>query len=208
MAGFSIKNPAYYLELKKHMEEIKKFIENFIEDEYTCNKTNYDFSVSDEEYEKMRLKVEDYFHTVNVDEYWRGLEEEDVQELDIKMKDLYFQNVERAIPRTLFQIKQYKNPKVGEGLVRWLVDDELFACYTSYTENNGLPLDYVALFYVAQTNVGFKIVYRMRYESDAPRWGHSHDLKINQITHPGKRIAVEKYLAPEEANSLADYNAE
>lgn len=190
------------------MEDIKNFIESFIKDEYACNKANYDFSISDEEYENMRLKLEDHFHTVNIDECWRALEEEDVLELTIEMKDLYFQNVVRAIPRTLFQIKQYKNPKVGEGLERWLVNDELFACYTSYTENNDLPLDYATVFYVAQTNEGLKIIYKIRYESDVPEWRHSHDLKINQVKNPGNLIAVEKYQAPEETNSLADYNAE
>lgn len=190
------------------MEEIKNFIESFIKDEYTCNKANYDFSISDSEYEEMRLKVESYFHNVNSNEYWRGLEEEDVQDLDIKMKDLYFKNVERAIPRTLFQIKQYKNPKVGEGLERWLVNDELFACYTSYTENTGRELGYNKLFYVAETNEGMKIIYDLTFGVKEPEWRHSHDLKINQVKNPGELIAVEKYQAPEEANSLADYNAE
>lgn len=189
------------------MEEIKSFIESFIQDEYTCNKANYDFSISDDGYEEVRLKVEAYFHTVNSDEYWRALEEEDVQELDIEQKELYFQNVGRAISRTLFQIKQYKNPKVGEGLVRWLVNDELFACYTSYTENNDLPLDYSTVFYVSQTNEGLKIIYKIRYESDIPEWRHSHYLKINQVKNPGKLVAMEKYKAPEEPNSLADYNS-
>ncbi|UUC45128.1 hypothetical protein [Flavobacterium cerinum] len=189
------------------MEEIKNFITAFIQDEFTCNKANYDFSISDEEYEKMRLKVTAYFHTVNADEYWRGLEGEDVQELDHTMKEVYFQNVKSAIPRSLFQIKQYKNPKVGEGLARWLTSDALFACYTSYTETNDLPLDYSTVFYVASTNEGFKIIYKIRYESDVPEWRHSHNLKINQVANPGKFIAVEKYQAPQEVNSLADYNA-
>lgn len=71
-----------------------------------------------------------------------------------------------------------------------------------------MPLDYSTVFYVAQTNEGLKIIYKIRYESDVPEWRHSHDLKINQVKKPGKLIAVEKYQAPEEANSLADYNAE
>jgi hypothetical protein len=190
------------------MEDIKEFINAFIKDEYICNKSNYNFSISDAEYEKMRLKVKSYFHTVNNQEYWRGLEEDEVRELDAKMKDLYFQNVDRVVPRTLFQIKQYKNPKVGEGLERWLQTDELFACYTSYTEKNDMPLDYSTVFYVAYTDQGLKIVYKIRYDSDEPEWRHSHDLKINQVKKPGKLIVVEKYKAPEEATSLADYNAE
>lgn len=190
------------------MKEIKSFMESFIQDEYTCNKANYDFSISDNDYEKVRLKVEAYFHTVNSDEYWRALEEEDVQELDIEEKELYFQNVGRAIPRTLFQIKQYKNPKVGEGLARWLVNDEIFACYTSYTENTGRELGFNKLFYVAKTDQGIKIIYDLTYGVQEPEWRHSHDLKINQVKNPGKLVAVEKYQAPEESNSLVDYHAE
>lgn len=190
------------------MEEIKNFISSFIKDEYICNKANYDFSISDDDYEKMRHKVKDYFHDANKQEYWRGLEEEDVKDLDAKMKKLYYQNVERAIPRTLFQIKQYKNPKLGEGLARWLVNDELFACYTSYTEKTGRELGYNKLFYVAETNEGLKIIYDLTFGVKEPGWRHSHDLKINQVKDPGKLIAVEKYQAPEEAHSLADYNVE
>ncbi len=168
------------------MEDIKNFIESFIKDEYACNKANYDFSISDEEYENMRLKLEDHFHTVNIDEYWRALEEEDVLELTIEMKDLYFQNVERAIPRTLFQIKHYKNPEVGEGLQKWLVNDELFACYTSYTEDTGRELGYNKLFYVAETNEGMKIIYDLTFGVKEPEWHHSHDLKINQVKKSGQ----------------------
>jgi hypothetical protein len=171
--------------------EVKTFINSFIKDEHICNKANYNFSISDDEYEKMRLKVKIYFHTVNNQEYWRGLEEDEVKELDVEMKDLYSQNVDKAVPRTLFQIKQYKNPKVGEGLARWLVNDELFACYTSYTENNDAPLDYSTVFYVGQTDQGLKIIYKIRYDSDEPQWRHSHDLKINQVKSPGKLLTVE-----------------
>ena len=33
--------------------DAKNFIESFIKDEYACNKANYDFSISDEEYENI-----------------------------------------------------------------------------------------------------------------------------------------------------------
>jgi hypothetical protein len=185
--------------------EVKTFINSFIKDEHICNKANYNFSISDDEYEKMRLKVKIYFHTVNNQEYWRGLEEDEVKELDVEMKDLYSQNVDKAVPRTLFQIKQYKNPKVGEGLAQWLVNDELFACYTSYTEETGRELGYNKLFYIANTDEGLKIIYDLTYGIKEPEWRHSHDLKINQVKNPGNLIVVEKYVAPEETNSLADY---
>lgn len=186
------------------MNEIKNFIESFIENEFTFNTYRYAINIADLPCQEQAEKLDSFFHSVNVLKHGRtGREFQN----DVK-KQFAIDNYKRQTPRTLFQIKQYKNPEVGEGLARWLVDDELFACYTSYTENNGSPLDYSTVFYVAQTNEGLKIIYKIRYESDEAEWRHSHDLKINQVVNPGKLIAVEKYQVPEEANSLADYLVE
>ena len=95
---------------------------------------------------------------------------------------------------------------MGEGLERWLTTDKLYTCYTSYTQKTGRPLGYNKLFYVAETAVGLKIIYDLTFGIKEPEWRHSHDLKINQVKNAGKLIAVEKYQAPEEATSLADYN--
>ncbi|MEO4005952.1 hypothetical protein [Flavobacterium sp. CAU 1735] len=186
------------------MEEIKKFIEDYICIENKCLKTKWDVEKTDDEVSELNTGMQLYFHSIAKNSLERtGYEFTDDDDI-IYAKKKY----EKIVPRTLFQIKQYKNPEVGEGLARWLITDELFACYTSYTENNGLPLDYATVFYAAQTNEGLKIIYKIRYESDVPEWRHSHDLKINQVKNPGKLIAVEKYQAPEETNSLVDYNAE
>jgi len=190
------------------MEKIKKFILSFIKDEFNCNKAKTDVAITDNDYGNLKNKAQNYFHSIVPNSYGRGMSQEELLNDDEIYQDLYRKNVTDAIPRTLFQIKQYKNPKLGEGLPRWLVNDELFACYTSYTENNDMPLDYSTVFYIAETNEGLKIIYKIRYDCDVPEWRHSHDLKINQVKNPGKLIAVEKYQAPEEANSLADYNAE
>ncbi len=188
------------------MKETKEFIENYIQAEFEANKGKYDVQTSDLKYNELEEDAYSFYHSINPDFFGRGGSIDHIIGDESWVKR-YLKKYEKIIPRTLFQIKQYKNPEVGEGLARWLVDDELFACYTSYTENNGSPLDYSTVFYVAQTNEGLKIIYKIRYESDEAEWRHSHDLKINQVVNPGKLIAVEKYQAPEEANSLADYLA-
>lgn len=189
------------------MKEIKEFIENYIEAEFKTNKGKYDIQISDVLYNELEKNAYSFYHSINPDSFGRGGRIDNIIG-DETWINRYAKKYAKIIPRTLFQIKQYKNPKVGEGLERWLANDELFACYTSYTENNDLPLDYSTVFYVAQTNEGLKIIYKIRYESDVPEWRHSHDLKINQVVNRGKLIAVEKYQAPEETNSLADYNVE
>lgn len=189
------------------MEEIKSFIENYIKAEFTANRGKYDIQISDLQYNELEREAYSFYHSINPDPFGRGGSIDNIIG-DETWINRYAKKYEKIIPRTLFQIRQYKNPKVGDGLARWLVNDKLFACYTSYTENNGLPLDYSTVFYVAQTNEELKIIYKIRYESDVPKWPHSHDLKINQVKNPGKLVAVEKYQAPEEPNSLADYNEE
>jgi len=188
------------------MKEIKEFIENYMDAEFKANKGKYDIKVTNSQYEELEKKAYAFYHSLTPNPFGRGGSIDDIIG-DETWVNRYAKKCEKIIPRTLFQIKQYKNPKLGEGLPRWLVNDELFACYTSYTENNDMPLDYSTVFYVAETNEGLKIIYKIRYDSDVPEWRHSHDLKINQVKNPGKLIAVEKYQAPEEANSLADYNA-
>ncbi|MEC3874316.1 hypothetical protein [Chryseobacterium salviniae] len=190
------------------MEKIKKFILSFIKDEFNCNKAKTDVAITDSNYENLKNKTQNYFHSVVPNSYGRGMSQEELLNDEEIYQDLYRRNVTDAVPRTLFQIKQYKNPKLGEGLPRWLVNDDLFACYTSYTENTGRELGYNKLFYVAETNEGLKIIYDLTFGVKEPGWRHSHDLKINHVKDPGKLIAVEKYQVPEEANSLADYNAE
>ena len=190
------------------MKDIKQFIEQFILDEYNCLRADYDFSIPDAAYEQLRLKASANFIEANKQDYWRGLEEDDVADLDEDTKKTYAQNTDKTVPRILFQIKQYEKPKLGEALERWLTTDKLYACYTSYTQKTGRSLGYNKLFYVAETADGLKIIYDLTFGIKEPEWRHSHDLKINQVLDTGKLIAVEKYQVPEEATSLADYNKE
>lgn len=189
------------------MKKIKEFVESYIEAEFKANRGKYDIQISDLQYNDLEKNAYSFYHSINPDTFGRGGSIDNIVGDEIWV-NRYKKKYEKIIPRTLFQIKQYQNPKVGEGLARWLVDDELFACYTSYTENTGRELGYNKLFYVAKTDQGLKIIYDLTYGVKDPEWRHSHDLKINQVKNPGELIAVEKYQAPEEPNSLADYNAE
>ncbi len=84
--------------------------------------------------------------------------------------------------------------------------DDLYACYVSYPSKGGRELYFSSIFYLSETNEGLKIIYRKSFNSDIGIWYHSHDLEAAQVINPGKLIEVEKYQAPEEATSLAEYN--
>lgn len=184
------------------MEEIKRFIDDYIRIENKCLKAKWDIEKTDEEVSELDRKMQLYFHSKTAKNNLERTGYEFGDDEDILFAKVKF---EKIISRTFFQIKKYKNPKAGEGLKQCLVTDELFACYTSYTENTGRELGYNKLFYLAQTDEGLKIIYDLTYGVKEGEWRHSHDLKINQIKNPGKLIAVEKYQAPEESYSLLDY---
>ncbi|KMQ70286.1 hypothetical protein [Chryseobacterium koreense] len=190
------------------METIKQFIEQFILDEYNCNKAKTDITVTDGEYKTLQEKAYNHYHSIMPNPYGRGMSQERLLNDEPMYQELYKKNVKETTPRTLFQIKQYEKPKLGEGLPRWMINDTLFACYTSYTKKTGKPLSYNKLFYVAETAEGLKIIYDLTFGVKEQEWRHSHALKINQVLDAGKLISVEKYQAPEEEISLADYNKE
>jgi len=189
------------------MKNIKKFISNFIQAEFDCLKIEYDFVISDELYEKCRTILVDFYHNLNKNQHWRGIEEADFGDFDKEEKDMYQKNSLNAKSRTLFQIKHYKNPKLGENLQKIVVDDNLYACYVSYPQKGGgRALYFSSIFFVAQTSDGLKIIYEMSFDADKGKWYHPIDLEHLRVNGYGKLVDIEKYQAPEEESSLADYN--
>ncbi|NQY30130.1 MAG: hypothetical protein HRT69_11750 [Flavobacteriaceae bacterium] len=190
------------------MKNIKEFIAKFIVAEHNCNKGEYNFSLSDKDYEFLRIEASSFFHNYVDQHFWRGIEENEFNDIDEDEKKEYEENTLSAIPRTLFQIKQYSNFELGDSLKRIVTGKDLYACYVSYEVNNGMPLDYSDIFYVADTDEGLKIIYNIRYGVKNREWRHSHDLEVLQVLSTGNLVAVEKHQAPEEVTSLTDYNAE
>jgi hypothetical protein len=187
------------------IEDIKKFIGDFIESEYKCEYAKWDITVSNEEYRSYENKAYSFMHTNRSNEFDRAGVLEDL--LADKEEELFaLKKLKKIIPRTLFQIKHYQEPILGDALKRIVTGNDLFACYVSYPSNGGRDLYFSSIFYVAETNEGWKIIYRKSFNSDTGIWYHPVDMSQVTVIQEGKLIETEKYTAPVETNSLADYN--
>ncbi len=186
------------------MKEIKQFIEQFIQAEFDFSYAEYSMEITDEECQKIADKANAFQY---YPEYERvtPIEERKGNE---QWEQRYKAKLEKIIPRTLFQIKHYENPVLGDALKRIVTGTDLYACYVSYPSNGGRDLYFSSIFYVAETNEGLKIIYEKSFNSDTGIWYHPVDLDTVTVIDEGKLIAVEKYQAPEEATSLADFNKE
>ncbi len=190
------------------MENIKQFIEQFIQAEYDCNRTEYIPAITDEEFNVLLDKLQSFHHPNTSNAEMRGIAAENLKYFTAEQIKAFEKNSIDAIPRTLFQIKHYENPVLGDALKRIVTGTDLYACYVSYNSNVGRPLFFSRIFYVAQTNEGQKIIYYKSFNSDKGIWYHPVDLDTVTVIDEGKLIAVEKFQAPEEATSLEDYNKE
>lgn len=189
------------------MKHIKEFIDGFISQEFTCNKSEYDLSVSDDEYNASVNELITFNHSLtNHRSSARAISKEYSKYFDEEDLKLYAQNSEKAIPRTLFLIKQYKNSELGDALKRIVTGDELYACYTSYPSKGSRELYFSSIFYIAETNEGLKVIYEKSFDSDTGKWYHPVDMDVTTVISEGELVAVEKYQPPVEATSLADYN--
>lgn len=134
--------------------------------------------------------------------------EEQVENLRMKKKGIFHYQQRTCNSPSLFQIKHYKNPVLGDALKRIVTGTNLYACYVSYPSKGGRDLYFSSIFYVAETNEEQKIMYEKSFNSDTGIWYHPVDLDTVTVIDEGKLIATEKYQAPEEATSLVDYNKE
>jgi len=190
------------------MKNIKELIERFIVAEHKCNKGEYNFNLSDKDYELLRKEASSFFHNDVDKHFWRGVEEDEFNDIDEDEKKEYEENTLSAIPRTLFQIKQYNNFELGDSLKRIVTGKDLYACYVSYPSKGGRALYFSSIFYVSETNEGMKIIYEKSFNSDTGKWYHPVDMDVVTVISEGQLVALEKYQAPEEETSLTDYNAE
>ena len=189
------------------IENIKDFIEDFIRSEYKCGYAKWDIDVSNEDYEKYKNKAYGFMHTNSSNPSGRAGVLEDLL-TNSEKRSLALIKLKKIIPRILFQLKHYETPTLGDALKRIVTGNDLYACYVSYDLNVGRNPFFSSIFYVSETNQGLKIIYRKLFDDEKGKWYHSHDLEAAQIINSGKLIEVQKYIAPEEATSLADYNAE
>ncbi|WP_196887667.1 hypothetical protein [Aureivirga sp. CE67] len=189
------------------MEKIYNFITEFVRNDYEIHRTKYDISLSDENHDKLSTKLNSYIHP------YLNYNQNRVRKVASVLNDQVYLNrfsrkINKIIPRTLFQIKHYQHPELGSSLESIIKDDDLWACYLSYDQQGGRDLYFSSIFFVANTNKGLKIIYKMSFDSDNGEWYHPHNGEVLQVLNPGTLISVEKYQAPEEETSLMDYNTE
>ncbi len=183
------------------MNDIAKYIEEFVKKEYEINLARYNQKIDDSTYEEMAKVLENFFHSATVKKYRRT-----GREFSSEMHILSSQrNSERHVVRTVFQVKSYKDFLLGSSLSENVIGDLMYTADTSYDQQSKRPLYYANKYYLAETNEGLKIVYYKVYEIDPPIWVDSHDFEPEKVLRDGTLIDVFKISPPEYEPSLKDY---
>ena len=170
------------------METIKQFIEQFIQAEYNFSYAEYSMEISDEECQQVADRANAYLYHPQYERV-TPIEERKGNE---QWEQRYKTKLQKIIPRTLFQIKHYENPVLGDALKRIVTGNDLYACYVSYPSKGGRDLYFSSIFYVAETNEGQKIIYEKSFDSDKGIWYHPVDLDTVTVIDEGQLITVEK----------------
>lgn len=185
------------------MDLIRDFINDFVGDEYVSTRSRYDVNINDEEQmSSVGIRMARYFHDLmssSLSTYHR-------KSIDLGEKSLIkYKKPEKVQKRPLYQIRKYEKPKCGDVIKRVLSEEVIYLCYTGHDEvvKKGKS-KYRRIFIVAQTDEGLKIISYFRWVD-----GEYEQLDRYEPTHIkdlGKLVGVEKFIAPEEETSLADYN--
>lgn len=188
-----------------HIDEVTLFIQNFIFAEHEAK-----VAASTERNDIIRIQKAEaalqYFDPstgIDLTFAWeRTPDEESIERSK--------QTVERMRPRILFQVKQYKHPKLGI----------LYRAYVStpYTYNTSYS-DSIYLTITAE--YGFKIISKYAYCMDCEGtgkkgdnlcymckgsgWEYAGGMELDTL---GDLISVHKFKAPTDPASLKDYEAE
>jgi hypothetical protein len=190
------------------MENVRTYIQNFAAFEFACNLAKYDLSVDDETYQTLRDNAQFFFHRTVPSLYGRGGTVQRLQQ-NIEEKParaaLYQKNISQTCKRTVFQIRHYKSPQVGDILREKMKTDELWGCLCSYHIDNGQDIDISRMYFVAETDEGLKIVYDWGFEQDKHTWRQTHDHLPSRIEHAGKLLEVLNLQPPVEPTSLQEY---
>jgi len=204
------------------VEQILEFMNNFIETEYFLSSARYDVSITTEDQDSMcYAKMKQFCHSVEnqlISSYLRGKN-------DLTEKSLVkYRKAERVQKRLLFQIKKFQNPTYGDVYKRIVQDEFIYLCYAGHDQKNirtEKPTGYDRLFVVADTKqlvmnsdadlshtmepVGLKII-KTIVMSEGKEFTGRGEMEQFRITDYGKLVDVMKIQAPEEEESLADYN--
>lgn len=186
------------------MDEVIKYIEEFVKSEYETNDARYDVSVDDLSYLQIAEKTESFFHSTAAKKYARTGREFS-SEMHILSSE---RNRERHVVRTIFQIKSYEGSIFGSILKKHVTGNLVYSADVSYDQRSRRPLYYANRYYMADTDEGLKIIYFKVYEIEPPVWVDAHDFEPKKVLKDGILKEVVKINPPEFEPCLKDYLSE
>ncbi|HPI87391.1 MAG TPA: hypothetical protein PLR01_13535 [Bacteroidales bacterium] len=187
------------------MKEVISWMLNFIEDEFMLMHEYHQIEdVTDEMYSQKRDAFGKYFHSL-LDRY--EVKNYSRNKSMYKYIDLVLKDRDTLLKRKLFQIKHYKNPIAGKELSSHIDIKDMYRCYLGPNQQTTSPDSrFSRAFFVSDTSEGLKIIYYERFTLG--KWEQPHDYEPMLIKDFGTLVEVKKIQAPEEPQSLKDYNKE
>ncbi|QJD85688.1 hypothetical protein [Cohnella herbarum] len=180
------------------MKTVVDFFNEFLEAEYHSTVSIFTKEMSDEESKELTDKTKSFLHSIVKYQHERS-----GAEFDEDMVEFSEINKNNVIKRHIFLVKEYQNATYGEALSRVIIGNKLYGFYCSYNMKTRKEIGYSQIFFVTDTDEGFKIVYLKRFLDG--KWALMHGYEPMQITNTGHVVEVCKVQAPVDAVSLARY---
>lgn len=184
------------------MKSVFELVNSFLEAELKANQSKWNLDLPDEDVKEISEACQEYCHSI-LGKITNGRAENMFDDDDVR--NFAPTKLSRAQKRPLYQIRKYENPKFGDVIKRVLKENVIYLCYTGNDEavKKGKS-KYRRVFVVAETDEGLKIVSYFRWsDSELEQRSDYTPTHINKLNNV---VGVEKYIAPEEGTSLADYN--
>ncbi len=174
------------------MDEAMQVMRRFIDAEFEAVRAGY----VDPDNDAVRAKekgAEKFFHITPQTPMALGFGRGSATPEDLKDGERFLNRIK---PRTLFQVKHYRHPELGE-LHRFYASPWLV----------GYSLGYGSSFFVAKVDGEWKIVsrYAPARGGEKVEWEHESGMRLTTL---GELTGTEKLTPPERAAHLADYEDE
>ncbi|EAY24036.1 hypothetical protein [Microscilla marina] len=183
----------------KTIDEVKVFLEEFIEKEYNLYIDQYKLVGSRDDYID---KVYDLFdeavlfsakHTFNGLTAWSDGD-------SVKERESYINDILRK--RKIFAIEEYKNTKLDSSIKDEGFSNNVFVCYVSHNHESSNHR-YFKRFFIAEADSNLKIIATERPSEDG--WREVAD--YNSIKNIGEFVQAKKVQAPADEEDLWHYNS-
>ena len=186
------------------MDKINAFLADFVNQDYKCNLNRFNTTLTEAEYKVLEGNAREFFWKGLPNPYngW-GIDQENLGDPEGLKRDE--KKVNQTLQRTLFQIRHYRSPQLGDVLREKIKTDELWGCLCSYHIDNGMELDIAYMYFIAETEQGLKIIYKWGFEPEKQSWCQTHDHLPTRVEHAGTLVEVLNLQPPVELASLGEY---